>query len=85
MSWSVSAMGKGAAVKKSIAAQVGPYKMNEPEQTMQDKAVEIINAACDGAPEDGFTVSAYGSQGTNNGKIVSMGLKLELNLVKFAE
>ena len=92
MSWSVSAMGKGVAVEYVISEQFGKMgKMIEPEQAMADGALEIIRAACNGAPDSGLIVRADGSQYTDSsvgnpesGKVKGMHFKLEIDLIQLA-
>lgn len=88
MSWSVSAMGKGEAVGKSLAAQfeqVAKYNMAEPENAMAVKAAEICQTACNGAPDQGRIVRGNGSQWTDNGVVKGLNFKLEIDLVALAE
>lgn len=88
MSWSVSAMGKGEAVGRKLAAdfaQIASYNMPEPEQAMANKAAEICAAACGGAPDGGLIVRGEGHAYKQNDKMQGMHFKLEIDLLALAE
>ena len=64
MSWSVSAIGKLAAVKASIAEQFTRNPCSEPEESIRQSAAKTIDAAL--SAQDGVSVikvMASGSQG----------------------
>lgn len=66
MSWSVSAIGKTPAVATEIAQQFGTYKCAEPEETVRQAALVLINSALSAQdPSTVVRVSAAGSQGLN--------------------
>lgn len=64
MSWSVSAVGKATAVRKSIADQFTRNTCAEPEETVRQTAAKLLDAAL-AAQDDNqpVEVTASGSQG----------------------
>lgn len=64
MSWSVSAIGKGDAVRKEIARQfVAGAKCAEPEESVRQAAAVLIDASLAGCgPTCAVKVIASGSQ-----------------------
>lgn len=85
MSWSVSAMGKGSAVAAKVKEELSRYKCAEPEETIKEKISEAIQAACNGAPNQGFNVSANGSQYSDGGVVKGMNFSAKVDLVQLAE
>lgn len=64
MSWSVSAVGRPAAVAAKLAKDIASIKCMEPEETIKNGVGTIIAAALAAYPESyAVTVSANGSQG----------------------
>jgi len=65
MSWSVGAVGKAPAVRAAIAKQfAGQGKCTEPEETVRQAAISIIDAALAGQGDPvAVRVIASGSQG----------------------
>ncbi len=64
MSWSVSAIGKAAAVKASIADQFSRNKCSEPEETIRQAAAQLIDLAMSAQDAPAVVkVMASGSQG----------------------
>lgn len=63
MSWSISAVGKPAAVIKSVTARLNAIKCKEPEETIKASVGEIITTALAAFPEEyAVQVDANGSQ-----------------------
>lgn len=64
MSWSVSAVGKPAAVSAKISEDVLKYTCSEPEETLKKSAAAIIATALAAFPQDNIAVrvEANGSQ-----------------------
>ena len=86
MSWSVSAMGKGEAVGRSLKDQFSRIPaMVQPEQDIKNKVAEIVEDACSSAPTSGFIVRAEGHQYSLDGIPQTMHLKIEIDLIKFCE
>ena len=82
MSWSVSAIGKAAAVKKEIADQFTKGgKCVEPEESIRQAAAQIIDQAV-GSIHESYVVqvSAGGSQGYKNYSKPEDGLFNSLNI-----
>jgi hypothetical protein len=67
MSWSVQGVGRAPAVRAAIAKQFSSQgKCSEPEETVRQAAISIIDAALSGqGPSVAVKVSASGSQGTS--------------------
>ena len=63
MSWSISAIGKPAAVASKVAAELAANKCNEPEETIKSLVGQAISTAL-GAMPDSYAVklAANGSQ-----------------------
>jgi hypothetical protein len=86
MSWSVSAMGKGEAVGRSLKDQFSRIPaMVQPEQDIKNKVAEIVDAACSSALTSGFIIRAEGHQYSLNEIPQSMHLKVEIDLINFYE
>jgi len=65
MSWSVTAIGKPAAVAAAIESQFAQSKCAEPEESIRQSARAAIAAALAAqSPSTAVKVSAYGSQST---------------------
>jgi hypothetical protein len=64
MSWSISAIGKAEAVARYAKEQANAYRNAEPEETMKQKAAEIICLAAESSPGNGLKVEANGHQQT---------------------
>lgn len=63
MSWSVSAIGKPAAVAEKLAAEFVKYKCLEPEETIKSHVANAVAAALAAFPLNSVVeVSASGSQ-----------------------
>lgn len=68
MSWSVNAIGRAPAVAAKLEKDFTGMKGNcqEPEETIKNKAADIIATALAGQkPETIVKVNAYGSQSTS--------------------
>jgi hypothetical protein len=65
MSWSVSAIGKPAAVASKVAADLSSYKCVEPEETIKQTAGQALIAAINAQdPDSVIQVTASGQSGT---------------------
>lgn len=63
MSWSVSAVGKPAAVLKTLSDQIKRSKCNEPEETIKNSILGVLETALSAFPDGtAVSVSASGSQ-----------------------
>jgi len=66
MSWSVSAIGKPAAVAAKVAAAFAGIKCMEPEDTIKNSVASAVEAALKAFPEtSAVRVEASGSQSTD--------------------
>lgn len=64
MSWSVSAVGKAAAVAAKVAKDLAAIKCSEPEETIKNSVGTIVATALAAYPDTyAVTVNASGSQG----------------------
>ncbi len=87
MSWSVSAIGKPAAVAAKLEKDFQQYKCAEPEETIKAKVSEVVAFALAAYPESSAVkVMASGSQGTvTDGKATnSLAVYIE-NIYGFSE
>lgn len=73
MSWSVSAMGKAAAVAQKVAADLERQKCPEPEQAIKTKLGEVAAMALAALPDNTYVkVEGGGHQNAeNHGKFVN--------------
>ena len=72
MSWSVSAIGKPAAVAAKVAAAFAGIKCMEPEETIKNAVASAVEAAVKAFPESyAVKVEASGSQSASTGGIVN--------------
>lgn len=63
MSWSVSAIGRPAAVAAKLEKEFSMYKCAEPEESIKQAAKGVVLAAVNGFPEDALVlVQASGHQ-----------------------
>jgi len=71
MSWSVSGIGKAAAVRKAIAQQfANGGKCVEPEETIRQTAASLIDKALEGQSDAiAVRVIANGSQSMSSGVV----------------
>lgn len=79
MSWSVSAVGKPAAVKAKLAEAFAKNPCAEPEETIRQGVAVTIGIALDSFSESSAVqVSAGGSQSTNDNKPISNMLNVKI-------
>jgi hypothetical protein len=65
MSWSVSAIGKAAAVAEKVASELERSKCSEPEETIKNTVADVVGVALRAFPPNyAVRVNASGSQQT---------------------
>jgi hypothetical protein len=83
MSWSVSAIGKPAAVAAKVAADLAQYRCTEPEEAVRQLAGTLLSTAlCAQHPDSVVQVSASGSQSNRyvDGKVDGWTNSLEVKV-----
>jgi len=67
MSWSITAVGRPAAVLAKVTAEAAKIKCREPEETIKAIVVEAVRTALSAYPDNfAVRVEASGSQSTGN-------------------
>ena len=82
MSWSVSAIGKSAAVRSSVAEQFTKNTCSEPEESVRQAAARLLDACL--AAQDGVgavKVIASGSQWAMRLAITKTGVSNHLSII----
>jgi hypothetical protein len=79
MSWSVSAIGKPAAVAKKMAEEFAKNPCIQPEETIRQAVAGIVATALSSFPNNyAFRVDASGSQSSSDaGTTHSLSVKIE--------
>lgn len=84
MSWSVNAIGSAKAVAQKAAQDLDAFHTAEPEETIKNKAKELIVAACEGLGDSGIMVTGSGSQAMNyqTGEVTTVYFDLKIQSIQ---